>query len=226
MGSAILSGLVRNPPSKGTPQLRYTAHVNTQASSNRLKETFASHSNLVDCYTYGTDQLNEAVSNADIILLGFVPGDLDNVLSHEGFVFQLKGKLIISMLAGISTSHLLEKFQSNCPNSSKEDFSVTRIIPTLSAKIGESVTLIAPMSSPPALPTSTVEDIFSRIGSVHYISEKLMDTATAIGAAMHALAIVAVDSATDASVADGRSSILPFLDIFSHGPTIPCSKEY
>lgn len=112
------------------------------------------------------------------------------------------------MLAGISTDQLIEALQTNTPGSSASDFDVARIVPTLSAKIGESVTLVAEPPTPSAA-SSAVNAIFSGIGSVHLMSERLMDTATAIGAAVHALAIVAVDAATDASVADGSFLLLP-----------------
>lgn len=201
MGSAILQGLLRQQSAQTAPKLQYTAHVNSTSSLDRLKQDFSAHSDIIQ-FTSGNDHLVSA-SSADIILLGFVPGDLHAVLATNSIASHLKGKIIISMLAGVSTTQLLETLQTNSSGSSEDDFSVVRIIPTLSAKIGESVTLLAESAGTSVAAISAVEAIFSRIGTIHRMPERLMDTATAIGAAVHALAIVAVDTATDASVADG-----------------------
>lgn len=201
MGSAILEGLLRHKSTESSPEFQYTAHVRSQSSSNRLKQTFSSHLDIINL-TVGNDQLIQATTEADIIMLGFVPGDLDTVLGTNDFASHLKGKTVISLLAGISTDQLLSSLQAHSSGSSKNDFNVARIIPTLGAKVGESVTLVAESPTTTAA-NAIVEGIFSRIGSVHPMPERLMDTATAIGAAVHALAFVAVDTATDASVADG-----------------------
>ncbi|CZT15893.1 uncharacterized protein RCC_01732 [Ramularia collo-cygni] len=202
MGSAILQGLLQHDATdEPSNKLQYTAHVHSSASMELLKQTFSAHSSAIT-FTHGDSQLTEAVSSADIVLLGFVPGDLDTVLSTDNFASHLRGKIIISMLAGISTSQLLAKLVSATPGSRQDQFDIARTIPTLGAKIGESVTLIAETPTPSAA-IPTVAAVFKRIGSVHHVPEKSMDTATAINAAVHALAIVAVDSAVDASVADG-----------------------
>lgn len=205
MGSAILEGLLQNSPAEGTPRLSYTAHVNSSTSLTRLQESFSSNSTNIT-FTSGPENLIQTVTSSDIILLGFLPTQLLQILtSTPDLATHLKGKTIISMLAGISTSQLLDALVSHCPGSAPSDFSLARIIPTLSAKICSSVTLLAEPCSPVA--RTAVEKIFSRVGSLHPIPEKLMDTATAIGAAMHALAIVAVDSATDCSVAEGMMAV-------------------
>lgn len=210
MGSAILQGLLQQQPAQDAPKLQYSVHVRSDSSLNRLKQDFSAQSKTIR-FTCGNDQLIEA-ADADIILLGFVPGDLNTVLGTNDLAAHLKGKVVISMLAGISTDELLEALQTNSHSGSMtSEFNVARIIPTLSAKIGESVTLVAEPPTPSAA-SSVVDAIFSRIGSVHHMPERLMDTATAIGAAVHALAIVAVDTATDASVADGTPNLALLVD--------------
>lgn len=151
--------------------------------------------------TYGDDYLL-AAAQADIVILGVLPDDLDQTLGTRNLAFYLQGRTIVSMLAGVSSSQLIEALKNNALQSTFRDYDVTRIMPTLSAKLCESVTIIADRGIPsPA--ASLIHGLLARLGTLHPVPERLMDTATAIGAAVHALTIVAVDTATDASVAEG-----------------------
>ncbi|KAK4498338.1 hypothetical protein PRZ48_010996 [Zasmidium cellare] len=192
MGTALLDGWLQR--SKHT----FTAHVKSQASHDRLQQSVSTHSDRVTV-SHGDDKTAQAAKDADIILLGILPGELSAFLKTPGLVQELKGKVVVSMLAGVPTSQLQQELASQ---SSGEDWKVARIIPTIGSRIGESVTLVA---DPEALPEhfKLIDEAFSSIGSVQHVPEAQMDAATAIGAAVHALAIVATDSVTDASVASG-----------------------
>ena len=113
------------------------------------------------------------------------------------------------MLAGVPISQIHDELSGAVEGGSHKEpdvFSVARIIPTLGATIGESVTLIADPEERLAVPerqSKLLDEILSQVGPVQHIPERLMDAATAIGAAAHALAMVAVDGMTDVSVAEG-----------------------
>ena len=125
----------------------------------------------------------------------------------QGLVDALQDKAIISMLAGVFVSQILDMLTARRTPSGyakSEDFTVARVIPTLGVTRGDSVTLSAEPSGPTVIERYRLaEDVLSHVGSVIRVEENLMSSATAIGAVVHALAIVAVDSVTDASVAAG-----------------------
>ncbi|KAL9093938.1 MAG: hypothetical protein Q9165_003861 [Trypethelium subeluteriae] len=203
IGTAVLQGLLK----KGNPGYTYAAHVNTSLSAERIESELEGEVRPRVKITYGQDKIVQSVTGADVVLLGVQPQTLSNLLDSRELVDALQDKTIISMLAGVSVSQILDILAAKriSPDHAKrEDFTVARIIPTLGATRGDSVTLLAePGDSVAADRFSRVEEVLSQFGGVIRVEESLMNSATAIGAVVHALAIVAVDSVTDASVAAG-----------------------
>ncbi|KAF2230755.1 pyrroline-5-carboxylate reductase [Viridothelium virens] len=203
IGTALLQGLLK----KGNPRYTYVAHVNTALSAERIESELESEARQRVVITYGQDKIVHAVANADVVLLGVQPQTLPKLLDSQGLVDTLQDKTIISMLAGVSVSQILDMLvakSTSTGRANREAFTVARIIPTLGATRGNSVTLLAePSESDTADRFRRVEKILSQCGSVIRVEESVMNSATAIGAVVHALAIVAVDSVTDASVAAG-----------------------
>lgn len=206
MGAAVLEGWLKNGSG-----YTFAAHTRTEASLNSLKNDLGDLSGNVK-FSHGNDQIAATAKDADIVLLGFLPKQLAEVLKLPGLADALNGKSIISMLAGVPISQVQDAIISGSSGSKASDFNVSRIIPTLGVKIGESVTLIADPAEPTESKESAqlIHSLLELIGAPQHIPEALMDEATAIQSAVHALAIVGVDGATDASVADGlpRSTAL------------------
>ncbi|KAF7196001.1 Pyrroline-5-carboxylate reductase [Pseudocercospora fuligena] len=198
MGTALLKAWINAPESSN---YTFAAHVRSSASLERLKQD-VSNSGKVDL-SFGDDKIVASVKGADIVVLGFLPTQLGSILQTPGLVSELSGKTVVSVLAGVSTQQLLDELKSASSGSDGE-FKAACVIPTLGCGIGESVTLLATPSGSESQPHfQLVEEVFSHIGSVLRIPEAHMGSATAIGAAVHALAIVAMDTAVDASVAEG-----------------------
>ena len=192
---------------KGNPSDTYAAHTNTSSSAKRIECELEGADKQRVAITYGQDKIVQAVTDADVVLLGVQPQSLRKLFDPQGLVETLQGKIIISMLAGVSVSQILDVLVAErLPSSGakREAFAVARAIPTIGATKGNSVTLLAELSGSVAIERfQQAEEVLSRIGSVIRVEETLMNSATAIGAVVHALAIVAVDSVTDASVAAG-----------------------
>lgn len=194
MGTALLEGWLQRS------EHTFTAHVKSQASYDRLQQHLSTHSDRV-VVSHGDGKVAEAAQDADIVLLGILPNELKSFLKTAGLVGALKDKVVVSMLAGVPTKELGDELNTI---SGSGDWQVARIIPTIGSQIGESVTLIAdPDQTDHRAHFQLIDEVFSSIGSVQHVPENQMDAATAIGAAVHALAIVATDSVTDASVASG-----------------------
>jgi len=206
MGTSILKGLLRDTQeAENGLKLSYTACVRSDASLNRLRNALGDRANEVHCQISG---FTEAADKAGIVMLGVPPGELQSLAELPGLAEAVYGKLVISLLAGVSCKQVNEAFYRYYASSKRGFFkaSVAPVIPTIAAQVKDSVTLI---SEPDRYYPMAQEHqqlctaFFKRIGSVQYVSEDLMNEATATGAVCHAIAMCAVDAAVDASVAKG-----------------------
>ncbi|KAK5108528.1 hypothetical protein LTR62_008268 [Meristemomyces frigidus] len=199
MGTAILQGLLSNKKSNDdTYQL--AACVRSSQSADRLRRDLAARAARVDI-AHGPEAAMHVAKHADIVLLGCAPNDLGVMLQLPGLAAALMGKIVISMLAGVSYEQLVAAFI----NVGVEQPRLVRILPTLGAKIGDSVTLVATSrnNNRESEHIRAVDELLSCIGTVQYVPETQMIEATAVGALTHALAIVAIDTLGDASAAEG-----------------------
>ena len=199
MGTAILKGLLNKTRQNGTPSVKYTAWVRSRTSLERLNHALGEDSKHVNCVASGN--LIEPLTPADIIILGFPPGELNAVFAIPGLVDALRGKLIVSLLAGVSYDQLNTSFQSG--TKPELDHHILRVIPTIGATINDSVTLIAETPSAGADEQKITAWLFEQLGQTQWLPESLMNEATGAGAACNALVMLAVDAIVDASVAEG-----------------------
>ena len=199
MGTAILKGLLNKTKPDGNPSLKYTAWVRSQASLERLHHALGEEKKQVNCV--GGGDFVDVMMPADVVILGFPPGKLNAVFGAPGLVDALRGKLIISLLAGVSYGQLETILQSH----TKEDLyhHILRVIPSIGAKINDSVTLIAETLHAGHRQQRVTAWIFEQLGQLQWLPESLMNEATAAGAACNALTMVAIDAIVDASVAEG-----------------------
>ncbi|KAL9580660.1 MAG: hypothetical protein Q9212_004364 [Teloschistes hypoglaucus] len=204
MGTAILQGLLKRTQNAGKqPEIKYTAWVRSQTSLKRLQHELGEACGQVHCVA-GGDAL-EIIKSADVVILGFPPDVLRSVSDLPGMCATLQEKLIISLLAGVSTDQLVDAFGwgFGYPNGPITHY--LRVIPSIGAKINDSVTLIAETKSAGPNEQKVGAWIFEQLGQLQWFPEPLMNEATAVGAACNALMMVAVDAIVDASVAEGLS---------------------
>ncbi|KAL8830587.1 MAG: hypothetical protein Q9191_001340 [Dirinaria sp. TL-2023a] len=199
MGTAILKGLLTKTKNGSTPSVEYTAWVRSRTSLERLHNALDDDRNQVNCV--GGGDVVESIRPADIVILGVPPGELNDVFGTVGLADALRGKVIVSLLAGVSYQQLATVLQADTKVDS--DYHVLRVIPSIGAKINDSVTLIAETVNAGQEQQKVVTWMFEQLGQLHWLPESLMDTATAAGAACNALTMVAVDAIVDASVAEG-----------------------
>lgn len=199
MGTAMIQGFLAKASSDDKYHLQYTALVRSDSSATRLREALGKDAEKVGT-VIGEDNFVSAVEKSDVIILGFPPDQLTAAFRTEGLSGAVSGKLIISLLAGVSYSQLRDVVSAGSKGSEQ---AIVRAIPSIGAKINASMTLLAESSSTSSEQNQTVDWLFSQLGSTQWLPESLMNEATALGAVCHALAVVAVDSATDGSVAQG-----------------------
>jgi pyrroline-5-carboxylate reductase len=115
------------------------------------------------------DRLKDLADQCDIIILAVKPQDFEGVLNEiKG---QVKGKLIISIAAGITTAYI-EKFLGQVR--------VIRVMPNMPAKIGEGISCLCKGSFASAADLEFSERLFKELGKTLILEENMMDAATAI----------------------------------------------
>ncbi len=115
-----------------------------------------------------------AASGADIVVLAVKPWLMADVIKDIGY---LSGKTVISVAGGISLDKL-DTMLSPAPDQTPSQ-PVFQVIPDTAAAIGRSMTFIAGRRAPQPL-IDTVAELFSALGRVAVIEERLMDAATAL----------------------------------------------
>lgn len=115
---------------------------------------------------------NYLVKNSDVIILAVKPHDLQEVLRTEVCCGVSREKLIISIAAGIKTHRIEDALEPGVP--------VVRAMPNLPATIGQAITSISAGKWAAVSHINTAKEIFSSIGDVVEVDEKLVDAVTAI----------------------------------------------
>lgn len=199
MGKAVAQGLLHNAQNN----FKLSACVRSSSSYQQLEQELSDYNTKV---TLWKGHLVTAASIADVIVLGCKAEDLEELLKSEPIAQEFDGKLVISLMAGLSPNKLKSTFHSYHPSGQVD---VVQAIPTIGAKTGDSVTLIDGANAISNQHKEQLDTIFTSIGSVKHIQESMMDDTVAIGAVAHAITILIIDALTDAGVAKGlpRSTV-------------------
>ncbi|KAG8629015.1 hypothetical protein KVT40_002880 [Elsinoe batatas] len=226
MGIAILSGILdslsssnapspQGPPSATStpaqtedvpPRLptKFNACVRRPASAKRIRSEVASYN--IPVTIYENDNV-PAVEAADIIVLGCKPYMVGEILSSESIRDALKGKLLLSICAGVPVDQIEDAIY---PGKTHDQIikdggcTVVRVMPNTASKVRESMSVIA-SSSPPLEQSQTqiIEWIFTRIGRVVTLPASNMDTATALCGSGPAFMALVLEAMADGAVAMG-----------------------
>lgn len=114
----------------------------------------------------------KAVKQSDVVILAVKPFQVAEVLT--GLKKELTaGKILISVVTGVSINDMEEMLKKKLP--------IFRAMPNTAIAISESMTCICSLHSN-AEQEKYVTGLFERLGKVVFISEKLMDAATILGA--------------------------------------------
>ncbi len=111
----------------------------------------------------------DLVGKADVVILAVKPQDVDIVLAE--IKNYIKGKLIVSIAAGIATSHIEKRLNNT---------RVVRAMPNLLAKIGKSMSCLSKGKSAKKEDLNLVDEIFKNLGETLIIDENKMPAATAV----------------------------------------------
>ena len=227
MGIAILSGILSSlsehgavtpaadPPAK-LPS-RFIACVQRPASVKRIHTSLASYQSSLTVLQQ--DNLR-GVREGDVILLCCKPQLVATVLGNSDsdvstsdkaspspVLAALRGKILISICAGVSVSMIEEILYGPISKRDPDEGNRCRIVramPNTASSIRESMTVIS--TPTPALPpdvAALTTWIFSHIGRVIYLPPSTMDASTALCGSGPAFFALVLEAIADGAVAMG-----------------------
>lgn len=139
----------------------------------------------------------EAVRQADVVILGCKPQLASSILSEQGMEEALEGKLLISILAGVTISQLVHMVAPSTI--------VVRAMPNTPCKIREGMTVVTPIQPGPQaeLHHEILLNIFSSMGRCRFLEEKHFDACTALSGSGPAFACIVLEAMADGGVMMG-----------------------
>ena len=218
MGIAILSGILASlsqshgdglsqngslAPSEQIPPVlpsHFIACVRRPESAKRVRSALADYSSQV---TVEENKNLWATQEAAVVLLCCKPQMWREVLSEHGMLDALGGKLLISILAGV-TAQEIEDFLYSGNRDWYSKCRTVRAMPNTAASVRESMTVIA-NPEPPLLPeqAAMVTWIFNRIGRVVRLPPSALDASTALCGSGPAFMALVLEALADGGVAMG-----------------------
>jgi pyrroline-5-carboxylate reductase len=146
----------------------------------------------------------KGVQQADVVILSCKPFTVKDILDVPGMREALKGKLLISILAGVHVEQIENILYPDTSFLERDSCRVVRAMPNTAAIVRESMTVIATSDVPlPAEWDALVTWIFTRIGRVTRLPASTMDASTALAGSGPAFMALVLESITDGAVAMG-----------------------
>jgi pyrroline-5-carboxylate reductase len=180
---------------------RFIACVRRPESAKKIKHALARHMDVVKIVQ--NDNV-AACKEADAILLGPKPYMVNEILGEEGMNEALKGKLLISICAGVDVQMMSKALYGLYGPPPTGGCTFVRAMPNTAAAIRESMTVIA-TSVPPLSPDEShlVTWIFKSIGDVVHLPASTMDASTALCGSGSAFFALMLEATIDGAVAMG-----------------------
>ncbi len=120
-----------------------------------------------------SDNNNEAARFADLIILAVKPFQVDDILLKLKDTLQADKHILVSVITSVTIEHILKAVAKK--------IAVVRAMPNTAIAIQESMTCLS-YKDVGKEDLEYVQELFSQLGKVAVIEEKLMDAATVLGA--------------------------------------------
>ena len=181
MAEAMIKGLL----AAAVPADKIMASEPSELRRNHLIEAFGiklADSNL------------ELMESCDVVVLSIKPQIVVEVLEEVSAV-QMGDKLMISILAGVTTASI-EKFFQGSPK-------VVRVMPNTPALVGEAASAICPGHHASEDDLLMVKQLFESVGKVQLIDERQIDAATGLSGSGPAYIYTVIEALADGGVREG-----------------------
>ncbi|KAG5647208.1 hypothetical protein DXG03_001167 [Asterophora parasitica] len=203
------------PPDATVPS-RYIACVNRQESAAKLRKTFSSLGALGSTIEVVAGQNVPSVQEADVVILACKPQLAHTILQEPGMKEALEGKLLISILAGVTMRQLSDwvlpstKVIRAMPNTpckvrlpDKFHFNLHLTLAVNQIREGMTVVSTLPPSPDAEKDHAIILKIFSSIGRCRFLDEKHFDACTALSGSGPAFACIFMEAMADGGVMMG-----------------------
>ncbi|MGG3519203.1 pyrroline-5-carboxylate reductase ProI [Bacillus pseudomycoides] len=158
--------------------------VSNRSNETRLQELHTKYG------VKGTHNKEELLAHADIIFLAMKPKDVAEALQPIK-KYITNNQLVISLLAGVSTSSITSLLQKNVP--------IIRAMPNTSAAILKSATAISPSLHTTEQHIYIAKSLFETIGLVSVVEEEHMHAVTALSGSGPAYVYYVVEAMEEAA---------------------------
>lgn len=147
---------------------------------------------------HACDSSADCVSASDIVVLCVKPDDVPGAITSTRGT--LAGKLLVSIVAGLSSSSLAEQCGP--------DVRIVRTMPNTAALVGQSATACSSGPGANAEDMETVLNIFVGVGLAVEIPEKLLNAVTGLSGSGPAYIFLIIESLAEAGVHAGLTRAL------------------
>lgn len=184
MAQAIISGLVDNRMFE--PDEIIASDKNSAALA-RAKEKYGIHT---------TANNSELVLESEVLLLAVKPQVLPDVISEIADTVG-EQKLVISIVAGQSISHIRDMFG--------RDIKIIRTMPNTPALVGEGMTAMCHGNNVTEVEARYAAKILGSFGKVEIVPENIMDAVVAVSGSSPAYVAMLIEAMADAAVLKGMA---------------------
>ncbi|KAK0228417.1 pyrroline-5-carboxylate reductase [Armillaria fumosa] len=183
-------------PGASTPT-RFIACVSQAKSVAKLRTVFDGLGFMGKSIEVLASHNLDAVKQSDVVLLCCKPQLAHSILSEPGLSEALEGKLLISILAGVTISQLTSWVHPQTR--------VIRAMPNTPCKIREGMTVVSSISASDNMEVdhAIILKIFSSIGRCRFLEEKHFDACTALSGSGPAFACIFLEAMADGGVMMG-----------------------
>ena len=184
---------------------QFIACVRTAASAERLRRSL-DPTQLV-AVVHGENAL--AVREADFVLLGCQPGDLATCVGVPTTAAALRGKVLVSILAGVTAPQIeavLRQAEDEAEDAANGDRSgsapceIVRAMPNTASFVRASTTVVTAGPGASAAALCFVDWLFGAVGSVQHIPQTAFDTCTALCGSTPAFFALFLEALVDGAV--------------------------
>ncbi len=182
MASALVSGLLKG---KHVQADQIVASDRDPNKTQRFAERF---------HVSVTQDNASVVENSDIIVIAVKPQVIDKVMLEIGKTFT-KEKLLISIAAGVKTSHLEKQLPSGGH--------VIRVMPNIAAMVDAAASALSVGAQATQDDLTLALGIFNAVGKCVVVDEEQLDAVTGLSGSGPAYIFLMIDSMADAGVKVG-----------------------
>ncbi|KAF9871811.1 pyrroline-5-carboxylate reductase [Colletotrichum karsti] len=203
LGTAITKGILNPLEKQGVAINRVIATVGSEASKRRVERELSKSSAQLKVFLQKDNE--NAMRDADVVIIATKPVKRSEVFAAQGVKKALRGKLVISIMAGISIKELARLAVGERESSDDQaPFQAVRVMPNMAAQIREALSLCtADFDTLTETNKEIATWIFNQVGQSRLIPESSFDISAVLVGCAGSLLLLAVDGLLDAAVAEG-----------------------